>query len=49
MGIKWQAVGGEAVVKIFPGAPHAFMNFSPEVPNVSEAKECMNSFLQERI
>ncbi|KAJ8121092.1 hypothetical protein O1611_g10191 [Lasiodiplodia mahajangana] len=24
MGLKWQASGSEAIVKIFPGAPHVF-------------------------
>jgi acetyl esterase/lipase len=49
MGVKWQIAGGEAVVKFFPGARHGFMNFPPELPGVTEATECMNCFLQERV
>lgn len=49
MGVKWQVAGGEAVVKIFPGVPHGFMNFPPEIPGVKEAKECVNAFLRERM
>ena len=27
MGTKWMIAGGEAIVKIYPGAPHAFTTF----------------------
>lgn len=27
MGAKWEMSGGEAVVKVYPGAPHAFIAF----------------------
>jgi acetyl esterase/lipase len=27
MGVKWQMSGGKAVIKIYPGAPHAFIGF----------------------
>jgi len=27
MGVKWGMSGGEAVVKVYPGAPHAFIAF----------------------
>ncbi len=31
MSTKWMASGGEAVVKILPGAPHGYIGFPPEV------------------
>ncbi|GAW15593.1 hypothetical protein ANO14919_050080 [Xylariales sp. No.14919] len=34
MGVKWQATGSEAVIKIFPGAPHVF-----NVPHIDVGRE----------
>ncbi|KAI1358096.1 acetyl esterase [Xylaria arbuscula] len=34
MGLKWQTSGSEAIIKIFPGAPHAF-----NVPSLEIGKE----------
>ncbi|KAI0521641.1 acetyl esterase [Xylaria bambusicola] len=34
MGLKWQATGSEAIIKIFPGAPHVF-----NVPTLEIGKE----------
>ncbi|KAK5626762.1 hypothetical protein RRF57_002477 [Xylaria bambusicola] len=34
MGVKWQATGSEAIIKIFPGAPHVF-----NVPTLEIGKE----------
>jgi acetyl esterase/lipase len=31
MGTKWMVFGGEAVVKIYPGAAHGFIGFPPSV------------------
>jgi len=39
MGMKWMGAGAEAVVKIYPGAPHGFILFNEgikKIPFVSE-------------
>jgi acetyl esterase/lipase len=40
MSTKWMMAGGTAVVKIYPGAPHGFIEFSSAMLN--EAGELMN-------
>lgn len=40
MGTKWLIGGGEAIVKIYPGAPHGFFRFPPSV--LKEAGEALD-------
>lgn len=50
MGAKWMAAGGEAVVKIYRGAPHGFVAFTRGVIKaVQEALDDMEVFVKERI
>jgi len=37
MSAKWMMAGAEAVVKIYPGAPHAFILFPPAASEAAEA------------
>lgn len=46
MSTKWMMAGAEAVVKVYPGAPHAFILFSPDVSEAcAEAYEDVKGFL----
>ncbi|TVY34544.1 AB hydrolase superfamily protein [Lachnellula subtilissima] len=50
MGMRWLMAGGEAIVKIYTGAPHGFLLFSPEV--LAEAKTCLlhtKTYIQDRL
>lgn len=49
MGSRWMATGSEAVVKIYPGAPHAFDLFPSLVKEAGEALETAYQFLSERV
>jgi hypothetical protein len=50
MSAKWQAVGGEAVVKIVPGAPHGFTLFGTEAcPGVKETLETVYAFMKQKL
>ena len=50
MGIKWQAAGAEAIVKLYPGAPHAFNGFPPDkVPAAKECNETTLQFIKEKL
>ncbi|KAL8377400.1 hypothetical protein RB595_008192 [Gaeumannomyces hyphopodioides] len=49
MSSKWMATGSEAVVKIYPGAPHAFDIFPSVVKEAGEALETAYQFLSERV
>jgi hypothetical protein len=31
MATKWMMSGGEAIIKIYPGACHGFISFAPDV------------------
>lgn len=48
MGSKWSIAGGEAVVKIYPGATHGFTVF-PGLPVADEAKAVVQEFMQEKL
>ncbi|KKZ66166.1 hypothetical protein EMCG_01143 [[Emmonsia] crescens] len=50
MSAKWQMAGGEAIVKIVPGAPHGFFDM-PEgmYPGTEEVRKEMYQFLTERL
>lgn len=50
MGTKWLMTGGHAVIRIYPGAAHGFVAFSPEV--LQEAGEALNdtkTYIEERM
>ncbi|TVY51570.1 AB hydrolase superfamily protein B1A11.02 [Lachnellula cervina] len=50
MGTRWMMAGGEAMVKIYTGAPHGFILFPPEV--LEEARICLldtKTYIQERL
>lgn len=48
MSMKWMIAGGEAVVKIYPGAPHGFTAF-PGIKVSEEAAAVTVQFLQEKL
>jgi acetyl esterase/lipase len=48
MSMKWMIAGGEAVVKIFSGAPHAFTVF-PGVKVAEDAAEVITEFVREKL
>lgn len=48
MNTKWLAAGGEAIVRIYTGAPHGFMEF-PGLKIVDEAKVIAVQFIREKL
>ncbi|KAJ5779810.1 hypothetical protein N7457_007530 [Penicillium paradoxum] len=48
MSSKWSIAGGEAIVKIYPGATHGFTGF-PGLPVADEANAVTLEFLQEKL
>lgn len=48
MSMKWMIAGGEAVVKIYPGAPHGFTAF-PGVKVAEDAAAVTIQFVQEKL
>lgn len=50
MGTKYQMAGGEAVVKIYPGAPHGFILFSADqLEAAQEGMEDTITFIQSKL
>lgn len=50
MSAKWMAAGGEAVVKILPGAPHAYIGFPDEVLEVArEGRAVTVEFMKSKL
>jgi acetyl esterase/lipase len=50
MSVKWLMSGGEAIVRIFQGAPHGFIGFPAGVlKDAGEAMEDCKVFIQERM
>lgn len=48
MATKWLIFGGKAVLKVYPGAPHGFTSFAPELLKESgEAAKDTQTFIQE--
>lgn len=47
MGMKWMITGSEAIVKIYPGAPHGFTHFPGKASE--EANNITVQFLQEKL
>ena len=48
MGVKWMAAGGEAIVKLYPGAAHGFTLLA-QLQVSREAEEVQSQFLKEKI
>ena len=48
MSMKWMIAGGEAVVKIYPGAPHGFTVF-PGIKVAEEAAAVATQFVNEKL
>lgn len=48
MSTKWSIAGGETIVKIYPGATHAFTVF-PGLPVAEEANATMHEFVQTKL
>jgi len=50
MALKWQMAGGEAITKLFPGAPHGFIVFPPDkVAASKEWRELAGEYLRGRL
>ncbi|KAL6713204.1 hypothetical protein ACLMJK_009325 [Lecanora helva] len=50
MATRWQLAGGEALVKIFAGAPHGFILIPPEVSSCAkEGLELIDRFLKDKL
>ncbi|KAF2094998.1 acetyl esterase [Rhizodiscina lignyota] len=50
MSLKWMAAGGEAVVKIYPGAPHGFSLFPAKMYEAaSQVNEHIKEFMLEKL
>lgn len=50
MSAKWMMAGGEAVVKIYPGAPHGFIMFPPNmVKSAKEGLDDVKAFIVEKL
>ncbi|KAI9786671.1 MAG: hypothetical protein M1839_006222 [Geoglossum umbratile] len=48
MSVKWMAAGSEAILKIYPGAPHGFTIF-PGVESAEEAAAVTIQFVREKL
>ena len=50
MATRWQLAGGEALLKLYPGAPHGFILTPPEMSgSTREGLELIDHFLKARI
>lgn len=50
MATKWQMSGGDAILKIFPGAPHGFILFPPDASeSTKQGLAIMGEFLRGQI
>lgn len=50
MATRWQMAGAEAVTRLFPGAPHGFLAFSPDQSvSAKEGMEIIKEFLKAKI
>ncbi|KAF2404796.1 esterase/lipase/thioesterase [Trichodelitschia bisporula] len=50
MAAKWQMAGGEAILKVYPGAPHGFILFEEKVlKSVGECLRDMKAFFAEKL
>jgi acetyl esterase/lipase len=49
MSTKWLMAGGEAILKIYPGAPHGFIGFVGLLDEAGQALEDTRTFIRERL
>lgn len=49
MSVKWMIHGGEAIVKVYPGACHGFIGFGAALKEAGEALGDAKTFIQERL
>ena len=50
MAARWQLAGGEAMLKMFSGTPHAFLSLPPEkAESAKEGQEIVKDFLREKV
>ena len=48
MATKWLMAGGDAILKIYPGAPHGFIGFIGLLDEAGQALQDTKTFLQEQ-
>jgi acetyl esterase/lipase len=48
MATKWLMGGGDAILKIYPGAPHGFIGFVGVLDEAGQALEDTKTFIQEQ-
>ena len=50
MASRWMVAGGEAVTRLYPGAPHGFINMPQDkCPAAKESREVIREFLVEKV
>jgi acetyl esterase/lipase len=49
MATKWLMAGGEAILKIYSGAPHGFIGFVGLLNEAGEALEDTKTYIRERL
>lgn len=50
MSVKWMAAAGEAIVKIYPGAPHGFSLFPPtSFESAAQVMDVIKEFSLEKL
>ncbi|MCJ1249338.1 hypothetical protein MMC30_006561 [Trapelia coarctata] len=50
MAVKWQMAGGEAITRLFPGAPHGFIAFPPDkLAAANEWRELAGEYLRAKL
>lgn len=50
MAARWMMAGGEAVTKIYPGAPHGFILYpAGSIESVQEGYEDVTAFVKEKL
>ncbi|KAK0100410.1 hypothetical protein ONS95_008360 [Cadophora gregata] len=50
MSVKWMMFGGEAIVKVYPGACHGFIGFAPSLlKEAGEALDDTKTYIQDRV
>lgn len=49
MATKWMMAGAEAILKIYPGAPHGFIGFVGMLDEAGQALEDTKTFIREQL